>query len=191
MKILTLFLIIVPSVLFAQKKGFGISVFNNTIYYSELFTNGNFDIHKIKGRNPSILAGIYYVSLGKNRPFSVRHGVDVFVPLGSPRGILAPRNSYTFITNSISYSFLDSKAFKASVRSDLKFLLGKSKFERNLYKVSASRWMFGGGFAIQPLPKNNPVKLVYQVNITPAYYWRPANYNWAYHFSNLGVEFEF
>jgi hypothetical protein len=137
------------------------------------------------------MVGVNYTSFGKNKPLSIRHGVDVIVPLGEPSGISARSRYFTFMTNSISYQFLNSKIVNVSVLSDLKFLLGKRQFERNLPESSASRLILGAGFTVQPLPEKIPLKLVYQVNLTPLYYWRPANNNWAYHFSHLGLEYSF
>jgi hypothetical protein len=46
MKSLVFFLLLFPSILFAQKKGVGVSIFHNTLYNSELFTDNNFVINK-------------------------------------------------------------------------------------------------------------------------------------------------
>jgi hypothetical protein len=103
----------------------------------------------------------------------------------------APRQAFTFISNALSYRFMDNKVLNASVLTDLKFLLEKGKFEREILNSSASRWILGGGFSVQPLPQKNPIKLVYQVNLTPFYIWTNGSIDNAYHFSNLGLEFEF
>jgi hypothetical protein len=121
----------------------------------------------------------------------LKHGVDVLIPYGRQTSGFAPRHTYIFITNALSYSFLNNKALNASLRTDLKFLLEKEKFEREIIYSSANRWILGGGFSVQPLPERNPVKLVYQVSLTPTYFWRPPGNEWAYHFSNLGLEFGF
>jgi inosine-uridine nucleoside N-ribohydrolase len=191
MKILTLFLMIGPSVLFAQMKGFGVSVFHNSMFNSELFTNNNFVFEKVKSKNPSILAGVHYTSLGKNKKFSLRHGVDILIPYQRPMLLVAPQKTYTFITNAVSYRFLNSKILAASFQTDIKFMLEKRKFEKELPENIARRWILGGGFSIQPLPERNKLKLVYQLNITPVYIWEKGNLDMAFHYSSFGVEYGF
>lgn len=191
MKKLSIILLFAPTILFAQEKGFGVYGFHNTMYDVELFTYNNFVINEVPSKNPSLLVGVYYASIGKNKPLSIRHGVDVFIPTQRPMMNAAPRRTYTFITNSLSYSFLNKKALNASLRTDLKFLLEKNKFERELPSSTASRLILGGGFSVQPLPKKNPLKLVYQVNLTPFYIETRGNLDVAYHYSHLGLEFSF
>lgn len=84
MKSLLLFILLFPSIPFAQKKGVGVSVFHNTLYDSELFTDNNFVISKIRAGNPSIMVGVNCTSCGKHKPFSIRHGIDIFIPLAPP-----------------------------------------------------------------------------------------------------------
>lgn len=191
MKIFLFVFLSAPSILFAQIKGFGVSIFHNSMFNSELFTNNNFVFEKVKSKNPSILAGVHYTSLGKNKNFSLRHGVDILIPYQRPMSLVAPQKTYAFITNAISYRFLNSKILAASFRSDMKFMLEKRKFEEELPENIARRWILGGGFSIQPLPQRNKLKLVYQVNFTPVYIWEKGNLDVAFHYSSFGVEYGF